>query len=226
MNTTSRNVLLGLLALVAIGAVGYAVVSSKGTTATSTDSGIVFDPNATTSQTIETPNGSYTITPVTDDAPTPPNYKKAVAFKGEVSTEVRDAINAQLKETQDVIAGDQYNFEAWVNLGILHKIGGDYEGAAEIWRYVAAIYPNSTVPLDNLGGLYMDFLKNYARAETNFKASIALDSHDINAYQQLVSLYTVYGYKGTSTAVALIEQGLAANPGNASLTQLKAELSQ
>lgn len=232
MNSTNRNLIIGVVVLVLVAAgIFLAIRQSKdgvpSSTATTSDT-LNFDPNATTSQTIVTPSGTYTITPVGEDASgvVAPDYKAPVAFSAQTDTAVRSAINAQLKETQDVIAGDAYNFEAWVNLGILHKMGGDYQGAATIWRYVARIYPKSTVPLDNLAGLYMDFLKDYARAETNLKASISLDSHDLHAYQMLVDLYTTYGYKTKADAIAIVNQGLAANPNDATLLQLKAELSQ
>jgi tetratricopeptide (TPR) repeat protein len=197
------------------------------TSTSATSSGtVVFDPNATTSQTITTPDGTYTITPVDDEGPAAPDYTKGIAYGAAVSADARTALNAQLAQTQAIIKSKPTDFEAWVNLGVLRKIGGDYQGAAEAWRYVAAIYPNSTVPLDNLAGLYMDFIKNYPKAEANLKASISLDAHDIHAYEMLVELYTTYGYKSKADALVLIRQGLVQNPNNATLTQLKAQLSQ
>ena len=91
--------------------------------------------------------------------------------------------------------------------------------------YVSKLYPTSSVPFDNLGSLYLDFIKEYRKAEENFKQAIENDAHDITAYQQLFSLYTLYGYKSdTSAAAELVAQGLKDNPNNQTLLQYQVQL--
>jgi tetratricopeptide (TPR) repeat protein len=223
----TRNQIVGAIVLVVIIGLGiyFLLPHAVGTSPIATSTGqIVFDPNATSSQIITTPNGSYTVTPVVDSGTPAPDYKKPIAFNASVSAEVRAALNAQLAQTQAVLAKSPTDFAALINLGTLHKIGGDYTNASIYWAYAHAIFPKSTVPLDNLGGLHMDFIKDYAKAEAEFKASIALDPADTNAYRQLVSLYTLYGYKTKADAVALVQQGLKANPNNETLLQLQSQL--
>jgi tetratricopeptide (TPR) repeat protein len=157
---------------------------------------------------------------------TPVDFRLPLLFKTALEANVQQALSKQYDATVAVLASKPTDFQAWINLGLLRKLSGDYEGAVRDWSYVAKLYPKSTVPFDNLGWLYLDFIKDYPKAEANFKQAIANDKHDITAYQQLFSLYTIYGYKkGTSAAADLIRDGLKANPNNEILLQLQAQLS-
>jgi len=154
-----------------------------------------------------------------------PDFTRPLSFGAGMDTDIRTLLQRKFDDLQAVLKENPLSFNAWVEIGTLRKTTGDYAGAAEDWHYIAKVYPNSTVPFDNLGDLYMNFIKNYPQAEENFKASIAFSPGNIHAYQQLFSLYTIYGYKAdTSAAADLIAKGLAANPGNETLLQLKQQL--
>ena len=177
--------------------------------------------------------GKYTIQDVTGKTPAQDvksspaafDFGKPIVFSASISPEVRSALNANLTSAQATLRQKPTDFSALVQIGNLHHMGGDDKEAERIYLYVASIYPSSTVPFDNLGSLYLDFLKNYAKAEANFKRAIEINPHDISAYQQLFSLYTTYGYrKDTKTAADLTAQGLKDNPDNQTLLQLKAQL--
>ena len=127
-----------------------------------------------------------------------------------------ETLIAQLHKTPADIA-------LWLDLGIDRKIGGDYAGAAAAWEYVAQVAPTSAsyIAYGNLGELYMDYLKDYPKAESNFKQAIALSPHTIDYYRQLYTLYK-YAYKTNTTAAAdILTQGLKANPGNTDLLTLQ-----
>jgi len=155
------------------------------------------------------------------------DFSKPLSFNADVSSDVKALLQKRFDEVQDVLNADATNFNAWVQLALLRKSSMDYEGAAEDLRYVAGIYPKSTIPFDNLGDLYLNFIPNYPKAEANFKASLAFNPNNINAYQQLFALYTTYGFKAnTSAAADLIAQGLKDNPNNQTLLQFQLELQE
>ena len=105
-----------------------------------------------------TATGSTTIAEI-DTAPTAPNYRKPLQFSASISAEVRDALVKQFDATVAIIAQKPTDFQAWINLGTVRKSAGDYKGAEEVWVYVSKLYPTSSVPFDNLGSLYLDFIK-------------------------------------------------------------------
>jgi tetratricopeptide (TPR) repeat protein len=110
--------------------------------------------------------------------------------------------------------------------GINDKNAGNYKGAATIWETVALSNTYvSFMAYADLADLYMNFIKDYPQAEIDLEAVIALKPDYIDAYRNLYSLYTVYGYKaGTSAAADILAQGLKANPGNQDLLNLQAQL--
>ena len=92
-------------------------------------------------------------------------------------------------------------------------MAGDYAGAAAVWTYTAKIYPQDASVQDSLGSLYLDFLKNYPKAEGAYLSAVQNRKDDLNAYRALYSLYADYGYKATTNAgEQILKQGMAANP--------------
>jgi len=170
-------------------------------------------------------DGNATITEYEEVTPIAPDFTKALTFKAGVQPEEKTTLETRYKQIQDFLTQNPISFDGWINLGIIQKAAGDYQGANDSWSYVTKIYPQSTVAFDNLGDLYMNFTKDYPKAEANFKASLNVNPSNIHAYQQLFSLYTLYGYKAdTSAAADLLVQGLKANPNNQTLLQLQQEL--
>lgn len=153
-----------------------------------------------------------------------PNYKKPITFSAAVSAETRTQLNAELKVVQTSLDKNALDMKAWVDLGALRKMGGDYQGAREAWEFVLSVLPNNVSAAFNLGDLYMSYLKDSAKAETYFNQVIKLQPTNVNAY---ANLYTMYHYtlKNDTKAAAILEQGLAANPGNNYLLGLQSELS-
>ncbi len=171
--------------------------------------------------------GDVTVTEEKPASPRPkaPDYKAPLTFASSVSEDVRGALERQRIATIAQLDKDPVSFNAWINLGNIRHTAGDYKGAEAAWTYAGVLYPKSSVPFDNLGWLYLDFIKDYPKAETNFLRAIANDAHDINAYEQLFSLYTMYGYVPRANAAAdLVERGLKANPGNQTLLQMQEQL--
>lgn len=165
--------------------------------------------------------GDYTIQEISEIMP--PDYRKPVSFSASVSAEARASINASLAQKRAALTSNPTDFNAWISLGALYHTGGDERTAEEVWLYAAALAPQASLPYDNLGDLYLNYLKEYVKSESAFKKAIAADAQDVGAYQNLFSLYTEYGYKkGTAAAEDILKKGIAANPGAYDLETLLA----
>ncbi len=126
---------------------------------------------STTSQTlsdgtvITVPAGATVSESPAEQPPTAPNYRAPVAYSAGTSAEVRAAIEPRLAADIALLAKNPQNFSAWMDLAILHKIGGDYRGAEAIWLYAVKVWPQSPVAFHNLGDLYQNFLKDPVKAK-------------------------------------------------------------
>ena len=94
-----------------------------------------------------------------------PNYRAPVAYGADVTAEVKAAIEPRLAADIALLAKNNQDFNAWMDLAILHKIGGDYRGAEAIWLYATKQWPTSYVAFHNLGDLYQNFLKDSTKAK-------------------------------------------------------------
>jgi hypothetical protein len=224
MNPALRNLIITVVVLVVIG-LGiflYArratapTTTMSGQTATSTGLGITYT-GSSTAQVSEVPSSS---------APAAPSYKTPLVFipSVPVPADIQVDLNAEFASTTATIASNPTNFDAWVNLGTLRKMSGDYQGAVTDWTYVTQLYPQSAVGFEDLANIYLDFIKNYPKAEADYKEAIALNPQDDSAYTSLVSLYTTYGYGNPAEARTLVAAGVKANPNDTHLLQLQAQL--
>src|SRR3989344_2774113 len=127
------------------------------------------------------------------------------------------AAGRAVKENPDYFAG-------WIELGLLKKMIGDYEGAADAWEYAGVTRPQNSISFANLGELYWRYLPDYPRAEKNFLISIMNKPDDIGIYMSLSDLYSYsYAQKRGLADDALLE-GLEANPDNTDLIRWLAAL--
>ncbi len=211
METNSKNIItIALLVLAGIGLIAAFYFNFK-----SVSNQIDTAPTATS--TVKLPGGGEVSASgdveITETPSNPaPDYTKAITFSSSVSSEVRAALNANLAAIQAQIKTDSRNLGAWLQLGNIYHMGGDEKAAEKIWLYTAAAAPNVGASFDNLGELYLNYLKDLGKAEANFKKSISIDSHNTTAYRNLFSLYTDYGYK-TANAEPILKEAIKNNPG-------------
>ena len=92
-------------------------------------------------------------------------YRAPVAYGAEVTAEVKAAIEPRLAADIALLAKNNQDFSAWMDLAILHKIGGDYRGAEAIWLYATKMWPKSSIAFSNLADLYQNFLKDPVKAK-------------------------------------------------------------
>lgn len=203
---------IGLAALVIAGIIWSLYPKSAAapaTTATST-------PIATTTEShdgVTASGGGFTVSGGdTIELPTPPDFRAPIAYASSVSPEVRAALAARATLLEDKIAKDSFDLAAWIDLGTVRKMAGDYRGAETAWVFVNAVAPEHPTAIANLADLYMNFLPDYPKAESRYLKLIALDAHQVSAYASLATLYQHFYKIQTTAAEDILLKGIAANP--------------
>lgn len=151
----------------------------------------------------------------------PPSLSGAISISSSLPSDAQTALRIDEQTTIAELKAAPTRVDLWLQLGVDRKIGGDYAGAIQAWQYVAEAAPASLsyVAYGDLGDLYQNFDVNYAKAEADYKAAIAINPNVIQYYTGLYYLYR-YNENNISAANAIVAQGLKANPGNAELEQL------
>lgn len=144
----------------------------------------------------------------------------AASLSAQQKNKVSADIHAYAKMVQDT---PEY-IAAWLQLAIVKKGIGDYVGARDIWVYVTLLRPHEATAFLNLGDLSTNYLKDYPKAEANYRAAIQADPKVVMGYLGLSDLY-IYFYteKGTQ-AEAVLKEGIAANPNDVNLQKALARL--
>lgn len=215
MSTQTRFIITVVaLLLLGVGAY-YFIVSPKSVQAPTDTASSTGTPSATTTPTQNPDEGKIVLNT--------PNYKKAIAFSANIEASFRDSLNEKLKTIIAQLNANQLDIRAWINLGAIRKMGGDYAGAAEAWEYILSILPANTTAAYNLGDLYQNFTHENAKAEARFLLVIEHQPTNVNPYVNLYQLYR-FAMKDNVKAAAILEQGLKVIPGNEQLLSLKADL--
>ena len=216
----STYIIVSLVVLVAIAAISLlfwqrvykSVATPQSSTSTSTATTTIYV--SSTTAIVSGPSGSYTITQVPiADTTSIPNYKATfVCLKG-ISADTCAGLRVKYASIVATLDKKQKDFASWINLGLIRKEAGDNLGAITAWTYVTKIYPTSPVAFKNLGDVYMNFIKDYPKAESNWLAAIKIDPIDPAIYSNLFGLYTMTSYTPTAAAPAnILKRGIAANP--------------
>ena len=127
-----------------------------------------------------------------------------------LSTQARAAALSNLTKATENVRENTFSYGDWLQLGALRQMLGDYEGAALVWRYLVAEGTldagTKATAYGNLGNLYALYLKDYSRAEANYKAAIGLNSQNPDYYRSLHELYR-YTLKNASAAENILRDG-------------------
>jgi tetratricopeptide (TPR) repeat protein len=163
-------------------------------------------PNKTGSSTPE-----ITILPITTLSSVPtPSLKRALPDTSKLDPLFVSSAEAKIKNVIKNIENNKKSFNDWIDLGLLRKSLGDYEGARQAWEYISILYPTNEVSFGNLGDLYANFLHDYAKAESAYQLGIKNNSKSVDFYRNLFNLYILEN-KNTQ-AVTLLQNGIAKNP--------------
>ncbi len=194
--------------------VGYALWSKPSTKNPS----VTFSTSTTSSTTSGvtkngiTASGDFTVS--NDNTPTlvVPDFRTPLKISSEIAPDVRAALVANQKIVVARLAKDSFDFKSWLDLGLLRKMGGDYKGAETIWKFVTTASPQNTIAYYALGDLYMNFIKDYPKAESAYLTVIKLEPAKESAYSNLATMYAELYKKDTSAAEEILKKGIAAIP--------------
>lgn len=126
-----------------------------------------------------------------------PNLDREVLVKEKMTEDTKAKMVAEIKNVSDVLKKNPEFFDGWMNLGVLRKFIGDYDGAREAWEYAAALRPDVHITYNNLGDLYHFYLKDFTKAEMNMRRAVDVKSDFIMGYTHLHELY-LYSLKSKS----------------------------
>ncbi len=136
----------------------------------------------------------------------------------------REKLYSDINMHGRAVKGNPDFFFGWIQVGLLKKVIGDYEGARDAWEYAGVIRPFNSVSFANLGELYWRYLPDYPRSEKNFLTSIKNKPDDLSTYISLSDLY-FYSYSAKrDRADDILLEGIQANPKNTDLMRWLASL--
>jgi tetratricopeptide (TPR) repeat protein len=154
-----------------------------------------------------------------------PDLDREIVVKDDTLPE--ESKNRAISEIKMIIAilkNDYDRREEWLNLGLWRKSIGDYEGAAEAWKFVTVIRPDDPVAYHNLGDLYSQYLPDFPKAEQYYLTAIEKDTeHQPFFYVKLYEFYRYYSKK-PDLAEKILLDGLKTNPNNEYLQSLLDDL--
>lgn len=155
-------------------------------------------------------------TPLEDKVATPlpslPDLERAIIYKALVREEDKPKIEAEIKIISQTLKDTPDYLDGWLQLGILRKYIGDYEGAVLAWEYATKIRPKDYVAFNNLGDIYHFYLKNFSKSESAIKKVIELKPDYTPAFKNLFELYTFSYKEKISLADDALIDGIAKNP--------------
>lgn len=141
-----------------------------------------------------------------------------------MSEEEREQLYADIKTYGRGAKDAPETFINWLQVGILKKTIGDYEGARDAWEYALRVEPQKPVLLKNLGDLYWHYLKEYPLAEKRFKELIASNHDDFMVYRSLSDLYRYAYTEKKDQADDILLEGLEKFPDKTTLMAALADV--
>ncbi len=142
-----------------------------------------------------------------------PDYTRKLTFTAKLTANEKERLQKSYAEVQAVLKRDSLSFNEWIFMGNINHIAGNEALAKEYWEYASAMWPTNVASFNNLGDLYMNYLKDYPKAEKNWLQAVKNKPDDTNPYRNLFTLYTETSYKPTNTAAEeILKKAIAANP--------------
>lgn len=145
-----------------------------------------------------------------------PDLSGAQAVNSNLPENIKDKTLEEINALKNSLKKDYGSLEEWMQLGLLKKLLGDYNGARDAWEFAAAIRPKDSISRHNLGNLYWQNFKDFKKAEENYLISLELNPKDISAYVDLSNIY-YYDLKDKTKAKNILNRGLKNNPNNEEL---------
>lgn len=147
-----------------------------------------------------------------------PDLSKPIVIKTNLPEYVKKETIEKINALSNSLKKDYDSLEEWLEIGLLRKLIGDYDGARDAWEFAALIRPKDPVSRHNLGFIYWQNFKDYKKAEENYLKAIENNSRDIGAYIDLSNVY-YFSLKDTARAKEILDKGLKNNPRNEEIKQ-------
>lgn len=137
-----------------------------------------------------------------------PSLDRNVSYQASLPADAKTLLVAKIASTTAALKKNPADYGSWLNLALDYKMAGDYTAARDVWEYLSEAAPTQSVSYLDLGNLYALYLKDYPKAEQNYKLAIKINPRDETAYLGLHDMYQ-YSYKtDTSAAVDILTQGM------------------
>ena len=126
-----------------------------------------------------------------------------------MSEKIRQEIVFSIQKISSELKGNYDDLTNWLQLGILRKQIGDYEGALEAWNFAGVLRPNVSTSFLNSADLYAYYLKDRKSAEKGFMDAIKAEPANGFVYFQTAGFYRDI-LKDTAKAKEVLRQGISA----------------
>lgn len=126
----------------------------------------------------------------------------------------KQQLYSTIKTHAAAVKRDATYFNGWIQVGILKKTIGDFEGARDAWEYAGLIEPFNSLSFANLGELYWRYLRDFPKAEENLKISIKHKPDDFQTWLTLADLYHYSMKEKADQASKVLLDGISANENN------------
>jgi cytochrome c-type biogenesis protein CcmH/NrfG len=139
------------------------------------------------------------------------NFK---VMRNDLLPEEKDKYLNDFNLTKEALANDPNDFYAMLNLGMIKKYIGDYEGAELAWVKAGELQPKNSTSFGNLADLYANFLKDYNQAIPAYQTAIANsmgEEKNLRFYRSFAEFYLYY-LKDDKKAEEILLDGIKNNP--------------
>ena len=135
------------------------------------------------------------------------DFQKDRAFK--MFNDAKNGINENIGKG-DLLESD-LNYYFWLDVASAQKIIGDYNNAANVWKWFNDAYPANSISPANLGDLYKSFVIDNEQAEYYYKMAIQRDTSDWYTYYSFYEFYR-YNLNDSEKAIDILKDGAKNNP--------------
>jgi len=106
-------------------------------------------------------------------------------------------------------------YNHWIEIGILKKRLGDYQGAESAWLEAGEVNPEHTLWLGDLADLYLYTLADYQKAEEYYLKAIEKNPYNVNYHYGLADLYRYNMTEKANLIEDMMVNGAKINPAEA-----------
>ena len=138
-----------------------------------------------------------------------PDLDRPTAFSAGISEEARKRLVLSISEVSDRLKKNYDYLQDWLQLGILRKQAGDYEGAVEAWDFAGLLRPQNATSFLNLADLYGYYIHDNKKAEESFLKAVLAEPQNGFPYFQVAKFYN--GVLGENQkAKDILQRGISA----------------